>query len=1006
MLKNFEKAKIEKNFNLSISDWNMLSLAFMHKSYINENLSKGKVLDWELLNFLGHELYALLTADLGFFNVSQDRAILTTLNGDLASNGLRHRILDFYNCYDFVKMGKGAKKNDNLRAETLLAPILAVIYLEHGYEKSYQWIKPVYLQLVKEYQEEPNIDWKTSLQQWVQSKKGKVEYQLISEEGPAHLREHLVELNALGKRVMGKGKKKKDAEQEAAKQFHTIFIPKDYWNKQNQLQKYKPYEVNIPDKRRQELHPLLRFFSASDILLNQSLTHTSIFHEKQNMRKLEYSPLAYLGSYVYAFVFANLIYKNFYKLFSDESLIVVKNIFNSIRNQSEILKFIDSLGLKLDDLLICSKGLRKTGIVPSIKVDSFQALFGAHFVNSRVKDGRVSLSKLEELVEIYFLSFTKTYNGANYLPINELQDFIQRLPGNWVVNFNNTNISNYPKPVNLAKLQIKRKGFKMYEWSAQANTSGDARNLAAKKALHDIYSALNFLDENSSSSQSQFQPLIDSYFNGLLSFSKARGKVNKQLELSGGLGISKFINNRFAAGYVDVFTSLSKARNLGANLNVRLLDIYKVFRKDFRLNQINFKHMTDYINDLSEWLDHLDFNSNPHDVDRFFDDIVDSIQIFRHISRNELGIIPINHSVQDILLVKPHSINLKVNTSKISEVYGNDAFLKSFFYNILSKLDECKHSNVNKMDVEIHIRSKSRNMTQVVIQYEGVLIDQNRFQTSLVNISQLASISFAQMEINNSEVLFTFVNPFKNMGLNEDDQHTIESLFMWLNNILIENIKDLGPVGGVVHDLKNALTSLKSYLYLYKKTKKINTQLFALRDTCINKANILKTFFSVNSASYSHVDLLEFSSFISKDLKVLAQGRCRFNLSIGLINHEVITDSSLLYSIITNLVKNAIESIDNENGEVNLTVKMDYEDELIITIEDNGCGIDPSRIPLLFSSFYSNKERFKGSGLGLPTVKRYVEILGGIIEVHSEIGVGSKFEILLPVQVEDKELIC
>jgi signal transduction histidine kinase len=66
-----------------------------------------------------------------------------------------------------------------------------------------------------------------------------------------------------------------------------------------------------------------------------------------------------------------------------------------------------------------------------------------------------------------------------------------------------------------------------------------------------------------------------------------------------------------------------------------------------------------------------------------------------------------------------------------------------------------------------------------------------------------------------------------------------------------------------------------------------------------------------------------------------------------------------------------------------------------ITIGDNGAGIAPDVLPRIFEPLFSTKSF--GTGLGLPTVKQIVEQHGGEIELTSELGVGTRARVRLPL---------
>ncbi|MCP5046122.1 MAG: two-component system sensor histidine kinase AtoS, partial [bacterium] len=72
----------------------------------------------------------------------------------------------------------------------------------------------------------------------------------------------------------------------------------------------------------------------------------------------------------------------------------------------------------------------------------------------------------------------------------------------------------------------------------------------------------------------------------------------------------------------------------------------------------------------------------------------------------------------------------------------------------------------------------------------------------------------------------------------------------------------------------------------------------------------------------------------------------------------------------------------------------DYK-EVLIEVEDTGCGIDEENLEKIFDPFYTAKE--KGTGIGLTICKRIIETHGGSITVHSRKNFGTKIAITLPV---------
>lgn len=113
---------------------------------------------------------------------------------------------------------------------------------------------------------------------------------------------------------------------------------------------------------------------------------------------------------------------------------------------------------------------------------------------------------------------------------------------------------------------------------------------------------------------------------------------------------------------------------------------------------------------------------------------------------------------------------------------------------------------------------------------------------------------------------------------------------------------------------------------------------------------------------------------------------------------KLLADQSKLYSILTNLIKNAIKY--TQHGKIEFGYQFS-EDELQFFVKDTGFGIAKDKLEVIFERFVrcSDEEYFsEGSGLGLSISKAYVEMHGGKIWVESEKGKGSQFYFTLPYQ--------
>ena len=99
--------------------------------------------------------------------------------------------------------------------------------------------------------------------------------------------------------------------------------------------------------------------------------------------------------------------------------------------------------------------------------------------------------------------------------------------------------------------------------------------------------------------------------------------------------------------------------------------------------------------------------------------------------------------------------------------------------------------------------------------------------------------------------------------------------------------------------------------------------------------------------------------------------------------------------VLTNLINNAIDAIDSDEGKVNITLNNDHEN-IIISISDNGCGIPSDIFESLFTRGFTTKK--SGTGLGLFHAKETISKLGGTIYLDSVVGKGTTINIQLPSQ--------
>lgn len=108
-----------------------------------------------------------------------------------------------------------------------------------------------------------------------------------------------------------------------------------------------------------------------------------------------------------------------------------------------------------------------------------------------------------------------------------------------------------------------------------------------------------------------------------------------------------------------------------------------------------------------------------------------------------------------------------------------------------------------------------------------------------------------------------------------------------------------------------------------------------------------------------------------------------------------------LQQIFVNLINNALDAV---AGKENPTVRVkaiSESDKVVVSVEDDGCGIPSRDIPRIFTPFFTTKPPGKGTGLGLAICHGLVQNMGGEIKVESMVGLGSRFTVSIPVKKGD-----
>jgi signal transduction histidine kinase len=249
------------------------------------------------------------------------------------------------------------------------------------------------------------------------------------------------------------------------------------------------------------------------------------------------------------------------------------------------------------------------------------------------------------------------------------------------------------------------------------------------------------------------------------------------------------------------------------------------------------------------------------------------------------------------------------------------------------------------------------------------------------------------------------LNNHSEIALRENERQLCEK-----NQELMKTNKELDRfVYSASHDLRSPISSVRGLIGLVRlnpHSPDAKSYLEIMDNQLIGLNKFIEdiVLYSRNTRVTVKRDLIDLKKLVDEILISL-----QFYPGAEKINIEVnIPDETTLYSdltrvkiVLANLLSNALKYSDpaKENPFIKISATK-IQTHLAISVQDNGAGIDHRSVSKIFDMFYQGNEKSDGSGLGLYIVRETLEKIQGEISVQSELGKGSEFKVVLPIQVD------
>ncbi|MGG2093945.1 ATP-binding protein [Bacillus sp. S13(2024)] len=203
----------------------------------------------------------------------------------------------------------------------------------------------------------------------------------------------------------------------------------------------------------------------------------------------------------------------------------------------------------------------------------------------------------------------------------------------------------------------------------------------------------------------------------------------------------------------------------------------------------------------------------------------------------------------------------------------------------------------------------------------------------------------------------------------------------------------------IAHEIRNPLTSLKEFTQLQREKHPEDAVYYNVMVQEIERMNtIVSELMVLGKPKKREYKLHNINDILSYVIYIVEQPASQCGITISMMSDKALPsiqcDEKQMKQVFLNIIKNAIESMPN-GGNIIVEANLVQDNQIVVSVTDEGCGMDQEKIDKIGEAFYTTKEN--GTGLGLMVTYKIIEDHQGKIVFESKIGVGTKVNVMLPV---------